>query len=111
MPTSVSKYNSVVVLVVKDDLAGEEVEPFTLRATQSMDESGHDVVVDCSQMTALDSLALEALVNLQNKCEECLGAVKLCCLDKTCEKILDLTRLSRRFECFPDLDSAVRSFA
>lgn len=111
MPTSVSRYNKVVVLSVKDDLVGEEVEQFVSRSTRSIEESGHDLVIDCSHLTGLDSAALEALADLQNKCEESLGAVKLCCMDETCQKILNLTRLARRFECFDDLDSAVKSFS
>ena len=111
MPTSVSRYNNVVVLTVKDDLVGEEVEQFVSRSTRGLEESDHDLVVDCTHMSGMDSTALEALVDLQNKCEESLGAVKICCLDETCRKILNLTRLARRFECFDDLDSAVKSFS
>ena len=111
MPTSVSKYSNVIVLSVKDDLVGEEVDQFVTRSSRSIEESGHDMVVDCTHLTGLDSAALEAFVNLQNKCEENLGSVKLCCLEDTCQKILNLTRLARRFECFEDLDSAVKSFS
>jgi len=107
----VAKYNSVVVLTPKDDLVGDEVDTFRHRATQCKDEKSHHVVMDCAAVGAFDSGALEAMVDLQNACEAELGAVKLCGLDATCAKILDITRLARRFEIFDDLESAVKSFS
>ncbi|GJQ25689.1 MAG: hypothetical protein HBSAPP02_07210 [Phycisphaerae bacterium] len=110
MPSTVSKYGNVSIITVKDELIGDEVEPFTSQARKCMAESGYQVVIDGSTMTGLDSAALEALVGLQNECEEHLGAVKFCALSSTCDKILEITRLARRFERFADLESAVKSF-
>ncbi|QDV89116.1 STAS domain protein [Phycisphaerae bacterium RAS2] len=110
MPSTISKYGNVSVITVKDELIGDEVDPFASQARKCMTESGHQVVIDGSTMTGLDSAALEALVALQNECEEQLGAVKFCALSSTCDKILEITRLARRFERFADLESAVKSF-
>ncbi len=110
MSTTVTTYRDVVVLTVKDDLAGDAVESFTDKAARALDSSRHHVVVDCTNLNGFDSPGLEALLNLQNQCEERLGAVKLCGLDESCAKILEITRLARRFEAFEDLDAAVKSF-
>ena len=110
MSTTVTNYHDVVVLSVKDDLAGDAVESFVDRAARAIETGHQQVVVDCTNVKGFDSTGLEALLNLQNQCEEKLGAVKLCGLDDTCGKILDITRLARRFEVFEDLDAAVKSF-
>jgi anti-anti-sigma factor len=110
MPVNVSTYGDVSVVSVKDELAGEDVQPFVDCALKCIADTGHQIVIDGSDLTGLDSAALEALVDLQDRCEEQLGAVKFCALSNVCDKILEITRLARRFERFADLDSAVKSF-
>lgn len=111
MPTTVTKYEHVAVLTSKDDLNRETVDQFKHCAEKCVGEGVSSLVVDCSHMTAIDSAGLEALLDLQDKCEDALGSVKLCSLDDTLSKVLEITRLVRRFEIFPDLDSAVKSFS
>jgi anti-sigma B factor antagonist len=105
-----TNYENVTVLTIKDELAGETVPAFADQAAKCLADGRHRLVLDCSGLEGLDSLGLEALLDLQNNCEEQLGAVKLCGLDATSAKILEITRLARRFETFDDLDSAVKSF-
>ena len=110
MATIVNKYGDVAVLTVKDELAGDAVEQFLDRANQTITDGINLLVVDCGKIHALDSRGLEALLELQTRCEELLGSVKLCAVDETCTKILEMTRLAPRFEFFDDLDAAVKSF-
>ncbi len=110
MNINVTNYENVTVLSVKDDLAGDVVDLFNEQANQCLDDGRFNIVVDCSAVGGFDSLALESFLLLQNKCEEQLGAAKLCGLNETCGKILEITRMARRFELFEDLESAVRSF-
>ncbi len=110
MATTITDYGAVTVLTLKEDFVEEEVEEFRDRAAQCMKERKLNVIVDCSGIAAMSSLALEALVDFQNQCEDELGLVKLCGLDDTCRKIMEITRLSRRFEMFDELESAVKSF-
>jgi anti-anti-sigma factor len=106
-----TQYERVSVLTLKDDLVGEVVDVLANEARKCLAQGHISFVVDCSHVGGFDSAALEVLLDLQNQCEELLGAVKLCGLDPTCVAILEITRLSRRFETFEDLESAVRSFA
>ena len=110
MSTAKTEYGNVTVLTVKEELSGEAVEAFGDLATQCIDQEKHNIVVDCSAVTTMDSAALEMMLDLQDKCEDKCGAVKLCGLDRICAKILEITRLARRFEAFGDLESAVKSF-
>ena len=57
----------------------------------------------------MDSTGLETLTALQRECEEQLGLLKLANVGETIKKILDLTRLNRRFECFPSLTEALKA--
>lgn len=109
--TSLTEYHDVVVLTIKDELTGETVDAFNERAAQALQKKANGIVIDCSTLHGLDSVGLEALLELQDRCEEELRPVKLCGLDATCAKILEITRLARRFEAFADLESAVSSCA
>ena len=111
MSTSINKYNDVAVLTIKDDLTGDALEGFNRRTEECIDEGCHNIVIDCADVTTIDSGGLEALSDLQDKCEREFGAVKLCGLDEILTKILEITRLLRRFEVLPDVDAAVRSFS
>jgi anti-anti-sigma factor len=110
MKISIHHYQTVTVLTLKEDLTGEEVGAFSTETARLLDHGKYHLLVDCTHSGGLDSAALEALLDVQSKCEERLGTVKLCGLDGTCSKILEITRLARRFEVFEDLESAVKSF-
>ena len=111
MATTVTHYRDVVVLTVKDDMSSDAVAAFSEKARRAVETGGRQIVVDCTNVRCFDSAGLEALVDLQTQCEEHLGAVKLCGLDETCAKTLEITRLARRFEMFEDMDAAVKSFS
>lgn len=111
MSATITKYDKVVVLTPKDDLVGEENDAFGNQAMQCLDDGHYNLVIDCAAVAALDSAGLELLLDLQDKCEDTFGCVKLCGLDETLTRIIEITRLARRFECYDDLDAAVRSFA
>ncbi|HWL94666.1 MAG TPA: STAS domain-containing protein [Phycisphaerae bacterium] len=111
MPTSVVKYNHVAVLTSKDDFTRDSIDQFRHAAKKCVEEGFNSLVLDCAHVGAIDSVGLETLLEMQDKCEDLVGCVKLCALDETIERILTITRLIRRFETFPDLDSAVRSFS
>lgn len=110
MPTNVTHYGTVSVLSVIEDLTGENADEFAAKAKKLAEESRNDVVVDFSEADAIDSKGLESLLELQTQCETGLGSIRLCAMNPTCQKILEITRLARRFEVFADLDTAVRSF-
>jgi len=111
MAATLTQYGEVTVLNLKDDLVGQEVESFTHRASQAISSRQVQMVIDMSHCKGIDSAGLEALLDLQGKCETEFGTAKLCGLDDTCKRILEITRINRRFETFDTLEAAVKSFA
>ena len=59
----------------------------------------------------IDSQGLEQLLWLQDYCSENKSQLRLAGLDETCEKILGITRLDSKFDCYVELSGAVKSFA
>jgi anti-sigma B factor antagonist len=111
MSAKVTKYENVSVITATEDLAGDAVDTVRVRAEQCIQDGSRNIVIDCDSVEALDSAGLELLLDLQDRCEDGYGSVKLCNLDATMSTILYITRLKRRFECFDDLDTAVASFS
>ncbi len=111
MTAKLTKYENVSVITATEDLAGEAVDAMRARAEQCLGDGSRNIVIDCASVEALDSAGLELLLDLQDRCEDGYGCVKLCNLDATICTILYITRLKRRFECFDDLDAAVASFS
>jgi anti-anti-sigma factor len=66
-------------------------------------------VVDFEKSGFLDSEGLEGLLWLKRQCEDRFGQLKLAALDENVRKILEITRLEHRFECHPDLPSALKT--
>lgn len=110
MTTKLSRYSSVAVVTTNEEIGGEALPTFKDKADSCVQDGYPNIVIDCESVTSVDSSGLEYLLDLQDRCEELLGAVKLCNLDDTIRTIFRITRLKRRFEIFDDLDSAVSSF-
>ncbi len=110
METVATDYGGVSVLTVRDELAGDAVEAFTHEVSRCLERRRFDIVLDCGGLVQVDSAGLEALLDLWERCEAEFGAVRLCNVDQVLAKVLEITRLSRRFEVFDDLESAVQSF-
>ncbi len=102
-------YGEVTVITLKGELTVDTVGEFVEQRDQAVAESRRVLVVDCQAVTAFDSAGLEALEETRRTFEQMRGALKLCALDPIGRKILEITRLNRKFEIYDDLDSAVRS--
>lgn len=105
-----TRYDDVAVLTIRGDLNTETVDSFKEQLEQCETDGLVYVAVDCSELEALDSIGLEELLDAQDRCENRHGGIKLCGMDETLLKILEITRLQRRFETFESLDAAVKSF-
>ncbi len=68
-----------------------------------------DIVIDMSQADFVDSAGLEALLWIQEACEEHLGQVRLIGCDDTVQTILQVTRLSARLDISDSEEDAIRS--
>lgn len=99
----------VTVLSIRGDLSVDETDRFQRETLQKMDQEVRDFVLDLQSLDFIDSRGLEMLIWLQDKCAELLGQVRLAGCPEHIRKVLEVTRLSGRFDCHPDVDSAIKS--
>ncbi|MCP4247795.1 MAG: STAS domain-containing protein [bacterium] len=107
MSTKLTQRGSVSVLAVDGELVAETVGEFNRLVEQCRQRDGRDYVVDLAEARGIDSAGLEALTALQAECQERLGMLKLAGVDETIAKILEMTRLDRRFDCCVAIDDAL----
>ncbi len=110
MPTKINEYGAVTVVTTNDEIGGESLALFKDKVDKLFEKGGHQLILDCSELAGVDSEGLEYLLDLQDQCEEHLGALKICGASEALATILRITRLDRRFELFGDIDEAVKSF-
>jgi anti-anti-sigma factor len=102
-------YDHVSVIGLTGELNTDNVEPFKKAVESRLEKKVRFFVVDLERTTSLDSKGLEALLWVQEQCDEKLGQVRLCNPDETCRKILQITRLDTRFDVFADVTEAVKT--
>jgi anti-anti-sigma factor len=102
-------YDHVSVLSISGEFNTDSVEGFRAQVDERLQKKVRFFVVDLQQTTSFDSKGLEALVWVQEQCDERLGTVRLCNPDETCRKILQVTRLDSRFDVFADVAEAVKT--
>ncbi|MFQ5591654.1 MAG: STAS domain-containing protein [Phycisphaerae bacterium] len=110
MSVTTVRKGSVCVVSVDGALTSDCVEQFGEQVRQAFADGAHDFVVDMSEATGINSKGLEALTRLRRECDERLGMIKLCSLSPVLKKILEITRLTGRFEQYEALPEALESF-
>lgn len=109
MKLSYEDNGPVTVLSITGDLSVDEADRFQREALHRFNENVRDFVLDLESVDFIDSRGLESLLWLQDKCNELLGQVRLAACPEHIFKVLEVTRLSSRFDCHPDVATAVQS--
>ena len=102
-------YDHVTVVGLSGELTSDATDAFRKQIEARIEQKVRFFVIDLEQTTFIDSKGLEALLWVQEQCDERLGQVRLCKPDEICRKILQVTRLDGRFDVFADVAEAVKT--
>jgi len=91
-------------------LVAGELDSLTAELDRLVQNWAARVVIDMSDCPFADSAGLEQLCHYHRKFTQRGLELKLSGLTEMTGKILELTRVSRRFQIFTDISTAVRSF-
>ncbi|MGH7180168.1 MAG: STAS domain-containing protein [Tepidisphaeraceae bacterium] len=110
MPVKCEQYSQICVMTPDGDLVAADAQQIRKSADEQIEKRQVvDFVLDLEKTGFIDSEGLESLLWLKRKCEDLFGQVKLANLDDNVRKILEVTRLEHRFECHPDLTTALKN--
>ena len=102
------EYNNLCVLRPEGDLAGPEADALCRVADAQVGGGAADIVIDFEVVPFISGLGLEALLAVKRRCESRSGRLRLARLTQNCRQILEITRLSERFECHAELPEAMK---
>ena len=104
------RQGAVTVLKPLGPLSQEDAELFKKRLHDVLNKSLGRFVVDVSAVPYVDSLGLEAFVDVTEVLAQSGQALKVCAANDTLREVFDLTEIMSMLETFEDVNSAVRSF-
>ena len=109
MKLSYEDHDTITVLKLSGDLTADQVDAFR-RSCQERFEAGiQHVVLNMEHLNFIDSAGLEALLWILDTVAENGGQLRLLRPDATVNKILEISRLDRRFNIHDSIESAAKS--
>ncbi len=66
------------------------------------------LLLDLTNIVTLGSAFLGVLIKTQKKLRSVMGSMSICGMRPSFEELFRITRLDKRFEIYPDLESALR---
>lgn len=109
MKLTYEDHDEMTVMTLRGDLTSDEVNALRKLASDRIDHNIRDFVLDVDAMEFIDSEGLETLLWLQEVVAERLGQVRLAGMNDNLNQILEITRLSKQFDCHVDVESAIKS--
>ncbi len=110
MQAQTSREGSVVVIKPIGPLIAAELDDLDRQLKDIFSGWTTRMVMNMSEVPFLDSAGLELLCRCRNLLNERGLTMKLCSVNEMTRQILELTRLAQRYDIYPDVVAAVRSF-
>lgn len=108
MKLSWEEHGPVALVIASGEFALDAGNNFRRVIAERFERGAKSVVLDLSNVTLADSIALESLLWL-SETARVGGALRLVAPQQTVREALRLTRLADRFECAESVELAARS--
>jgi len=102
--------NDVLVLIADGGLNANTAGQFVTGIENLVDAGLRKMIVDCTKLTYVSSYGLAVLIRLHKQMKEHGGDVKLCAIGGIVPQALQITRLDKFFEIYPDVNRARLAF-
>lgn len=110
MHIEVEDKSGVSVMHCGGSLDADSISAFKKVAYDLVDRGVTRLIVDCENLTFVDSMGLGVLISLLRRARERKGDVKVAALTDDVRTIFEITRLHRLFEVCADLNTAIKRF-
>lgn len=110
MRLDVSQHGAVTVLKPCGSIALEDAEQFRTALEDNLETSHGRFVVDFASTLFIDSIGLEAIVDMSDQLSERGQGLRVCGVTSTLAEVFDLTGISPFLDRYEEATSAVRSF-
>lgn len=103
-------HGQVAVITPRGPLTSESAEEFTREIKDALGQRRGEVIVDCREMSYLDSVGIETLLGVCGDRRASTPRPRIASLADACREALDLTNTLLRFEIFDTVENALRSY-
>ncbi len=110
MKISAITINEIKVLEISGSFDIYTAEPIRSWLEQTVCDQPANVILDLSGVNFIDSTALAIMVQGIKRARERNGDIRLCGLQQPVRMVLELTRLDKVFEIFPNKEQALFGF-
>ena len=105
------RQQGAVILRPQGPIAGADVEQFRVHLARAMGGDDCRIVVDLGRVQYLDSQALEALLDVNDRALRAGSSLSVCRADGTLREVFALTGLEGAFRQFETLEAALAGAA
>lgn len=105
------RQNGAVILRPQGPVAGADVEQFRVHLARAMGEADRRIILDLGRVQFVDSQALEALLDVNDKAIRGGASLSVCRADETLREVFALTGLDGAFRLYDSLEAAVAEVA
>lgn len=109
MKLSYEDHARTTVLTMSGEFTADQADSFRRNCQERFANGICDIVIDMENLRLIDSAGLESLLWLRDETIQHGGQLRLVKPDSTIQKILEVTRLERRFERHDSIEAAARS--
>lgn len=109
MKLSYEDHDHLSVLTLSGELTADQSDAFRRVCLERIESGVRNIVLDLQHLTLIDSVGLELLLWLVDQTGEHHGQLRLVQPDELVQKILQLTRLDRRFTVQESVEAAAKS--
>lgn len=109
MKLSYEDHGHITVLSLNGELTADQSDAFRRSCQDRFDAGSRDVLLQVKDLSLVDSAGLELLLWLSDEVAHRSGQLRLIGCDETVRKILEITRLERRFAIHDTVEAAAKS--
>lgn len=109
MKLSYEDHGKTTVITISGELLADQADAFRRACHDRIAAGIRDFVLNLEYLELLDSAGLELLLWLAEQIAEQTGQLRLVKPEETVSKILEVTRLERRFNIHDSIESAAKS--
>ena len=110
MNIDIEQQGDIAILHCGGSLDAESVTNFKKVAYDLVEKGSVRLVIDCSNVTFVDSMGLGVLISLLRRARSHQGDVKMASLTDDVRTVFEITRLHRLFDICADTPTACRQF-
>lgn len=111
MNLQLTSFDNVTVIKIAGRIDSHSVQRLRQQLVLSAGGQAKNVVLDLAGVDFIDSSGLAAIVHGMKQCRAVGGDLRLCKPPQAVRMVLELTRLDKALDIYPNEESALLSFA